>query len=102
MDKSLKVLLIEDSEDDALLILRELRKGGYIVAPARVETESAMREALSSQKWDVILSDYHLPGFSGLEALSIFKKERHRNTFHHNLWSYWRGKCSATYERWGI
>jgi len=74
MNKSLRVLLIEDSEDDTLLILRELRKGGYFPVHERAETESAMRSALSSQKWDIILSDYNLPEFCADEALSIFRE----------------------------
>lgn len=74
MDKPLRVLLIEDSEDDALLILRELRKGGYAPVYERVETEFAMRSALSSQQWDVILSDYNMPEFRGSEALSVFRE----------------------------
>ena len=74
MNKSLRVLLIEDSEDDTLLILRELRKGGYFPVHERAETESAMRSALSSQQWDIILSDYNLPEFCADEALSIFRE----------------------------
>ena len=74
MDKLLRVLLIEDSEDDAVLILRELRKAGYTPVSERVETEYTMRSALSSQKWDIILSDYNMPEFCAAEALSVYRE----------------------------
>jgi len=74
MDKPLRVLLIEDSEDDAVLILRELRKAGYTPVSERVETESTMKSALSSQQWDVILSDYNMPEFCAAEALSVYRE----------------------------
>jgi PAS domain S-box-containing protein/putative nucleotidyltransferase with HDIG domain len=74
MEKPLRVLLIEDSEDDVLLILRELRKGGYTPVYERVETEFVMRSVLSSQQWDVILSDYNMPEFCAAEALSVFRE----------------------------
>ena len=74
MDKPLRVLLIEDSEDDAVLILRELRKAGYTPVSERVETEYTMRSALSSQKWDIILSDYNMPEFCAAEALSVYRE----------------------------
>jgi len=74
MDKPLRVLLIEDSEDDAVLILRELRKAGYTPLSERVETEYTMRSALSSQKWDIILSDYNMPEFCAAEALSVYRE----------------------------
>ena len=74
METLLQVLLIDDSEDDALLILRELRKGGFHPISERVDTESAMKAALSNKKWDLILSDYNMPLFSTYEALSILKE----------------------------
>ncbi|NMD34123.1 MAG: response regulator, partial [Firmicutes bacterium] len=69
MDEKIRVLVIEDSEDDTLLILRELRRGGYKPVYERVETESAMRAALASEEWELILSDYNMPYFSTSEAL---------------------------------
>lgn len=72
--EEIRVLIIEDSEDDTLLLLRELRQGGYKPVYERVETESAMRAALSSKDWDIILSDYNMPCFSAPEALSILKE----------------------------
>ncbi len=75
MGKPLKVLIVEDSEDDAALLVRELRKGGYDVAHERVETSSAMEEALAKQEWDVIVADYNLPNFSAPAALSLLQKK---------------------------
>ena len=74
MDEEIRVLIIEDSEDDVLLILRELRRGGYKPVYERVETGSAMRAALSSKEWDLILSDYNMPCFNTTEALSILRE----------------------------
>src|SRR5436190_4152683 len=73
MGKPLRLLIIEDSEEDAQLLLRELRHGGYEVEFKRVETGEAMRAMLSEKKWDLILSDYTLPKFSAPQALEILK-----------------------------
>ena len=76
MGIALKVLIIEDSEDDTLLLVRELEKGGYDPVYQRVETAEAMRAALKEKTWDIVLSDYHLPRFSGLQAfLRLSKRE---------------------------
>jgi signal transduction histidine kinase len=72
MPVPLRVLLVEDSEDDALLIARALRRGDYAPAIERVETEAAVQAALHDP-WDVIISDYSLPQFSGPAALSLLK-----------------------------
>jgi len=69
----LRVLIVEDSEDDVLLLIRELRHGGYAPIFERVETSEAMTAALEKQTWDLILADYSMPHFSGLEALKLFK-----------------------------
>jgi len=74
MGKPLHALIIEDSEDDALLILRALRKEGYDPHPLRVETGEAMRAALQDQNWDVILCDYKLPAFGGEPAIALLKE----------------------------
>ncbi|WP_434685230.1 PAS domain-containing protein [Pseudanabaena minima] len=70
---TLKVLNIEDSEDDALLVQRELRRSGFNIIWERVETAEALCAALENQIWDVIISDYHLPKFNASEALQIVK-----------------------------
>jgi PAS domain S-box-containing protein len=72
--ESLRVLIIEDSPDDAELILHELDHGGYTVTHRRVETASAMKKALVEEPWDLILSDFSMPEFSGTRALAVLKE----------------------------
>ncbi len=60
--------MIEDSEDDALLLIRELQKGGYDPIYERAETIESTRSALREKRWDVILCDYKLPTFDGLRG----------------------------------
>ncbi len=74
MGKPLRVLVVEDSEDDALLVIRELERGGYDATFERVETAEAMTAALKKQAWDVIIADYKMPHFSGPAALELLKK----------------------------
>jgi len=71
MATPIRVLVVEDSEDDALLILRELKKGGYDVEWRVVETPQSLTEALDDGLWDIILSDFQMPAFDGREALRI-------------------------------
>jgi PAS domain S-box-containing protein len=73
MSKSIRVLLVEDSEDDALLLTRELQKGGYKPMVIRVDTPEAMKQALTDQPWDLVISDYIMPKFSGLNALKLLQ-----------------------------
>lgn len=70
----LRVLLVEDSEDDALLLQRLLRKGGYEPEARRVETQSDMQAALHEAEWDIIISDFSMPGFNGLAALKLYNE----------------------------
>ncbi len=67
----LRCLIVEDSEDDALLMLRQLRTGGYDVTWERVDTPEAMRAALDRPPWDIVISDYKMPRFNGLAALKL-------------------------------
>lgn len=76
MGTPLRVLMVEDSEDDALLIMRELKKGGYEPAFERVDTAEAMAAALDKQEWDIITSDCVTPQFSGLDALGLLQEKR--------------------------
>jgi PAS domain S-box-containing protein len=69
----LRALIVEDSPDDAALIAHELRKSGFQPAWDRVETADAMRAALKDRPWDIIISDYLVPGFGGMQALQIAK-----------------------------
>lgn len=74
MSAPLRVLLIEDSENDVFLILRQLRRGGYEPEFQRVETAEALHAALTAQSWDVILCDYSLPQFSAPEAFQVLRE----------------------------
>jgi PAS domain S-box-containing protein len=74
MEKPLRVLMVEDSEDDVLLAVRALRKGCYDPVYERVETAEAMRDALRQKPWNVILCDYRMPKFSGLAAIALLKE----------------------------
>ena len=69
-DQSLRVLMVEDSEDDELLIIRELKKGGYNPVHERVETASTMKKALKEKQWDIILCDYSLPTFNAPSVIA--------------------------------
>jgi signal transduction histidine kinase len=75
MTGPLKVLIVEDNERDAALLLHELRRGGYEPEAARVDTPEAMQAALENRLWDVILSDYSMPRFSALAALAVLKEK---------------------------
>jgi PAS domain S-box-containing protein len=75
MNGLLRVLIVEDSEDDTLLVVREFKQAGYEISFERVQTEAAMEAALSKEKWDVIISDYVLPDFSGLRALRLLQRK---------------------------
>jgi PAS domain S-box-containing protein len=66
------VLIVEDSENDALLIMRELGRGGYEPDWERVETPEEMKKALANSDWDVILSDHRMACFGSSEALAIY------------------------------
>ncbi|MEO6326174.1 MAG: response regulator, partial [Thermoanaerobaculia bacterium] len=74
MKTPLRVLLIEDSEDDALLIVSELNRGGYECDFVRVQSAETMRAALQAQGWEIVLSDYSMPGFSGMAAFRILRE----------------------------
>jgi two-component system cell cycle sensor histidine kinase/response regulator CckA len=71
--RSLRVLLVEDSAADAGLLLEDIERGGFEIAHLRVETADAMRAALKDH-WDVIVSDYSMPSFTGLNALRLLQE----------------------------
>jgi PAS domain S-box-containing protein len=71
----LNVLIIEDSENDTLLILRELRRGGHDPYHERVQTAEEMEASLKKQAWDIVLSDYNMPRFSGIDALKLLQEK---------------------------
>jgi diguanylate cyclase (GGDEF)-like protein/PAS domain S-box-containing protein len=71
--KPLRVLIVEDSEDDVQLMILALKRGGYDPVYERVETAEAMGSSLREKGWDVILCDYKLPTFNGLAAIELLK-----------------------------
>src|SRR5258705_4402978 len=71
MGKPLRALIVEDSLNDAELLIHELTSGGYDLTCERVETGDALRAALAREPRDIVLSDYSLPTFSGPDALPI-------------------------------
>jgi signal transduction histidine kinase len=75
MGKPLNVLIVEDSENDALLLLRELKRSGYEPAYERVCTADGLNTALEKLPWDIIISDFVMPQFGGLEALKLIKRK---------------------------
>lgn len=72
--RTLRVLIVEDSEPDALLLLHALQKGGYQTQHERVATSNEMRVALARHPWDLILADHAMPDFSAPEALALVKR----------------------------
>jgi two-component system cell cycle sensor histidine kinase/response regulator CckA len=73
MPTLLRALMIEDSEEDCALLLRALRHGGYEVAHKRVDTAEGLQATLREHAWDCVISDFSMPGFSGISALKIVR-----------------------------
>ncbi|GAB3243818.1 putative bifunctional diguanylate cyclase/phosphodiesterase [Chitinimonas naiadis] len=74
IQKTLRVLVVDDSEDDALLNILALRRQGFEVEYQRVDAPEAMHAALNTGSWDLVLSDYSMPQFSAQEALRVFRE----------------------------
>ena len=70
----LRVLLVEDCEEDSLLLRRTLEQGGYAPELYRVEDAGGLRAALAEHRWDIVLSDYRLPRFTAPDALRIIQE----------------------------
>ena len=75
MATPLRALIVEDSEDDCTLLVRALRQGGYDVQHQRVDSAAALRANLDASSWDIVLSDYSMPGFSGTAALTVLREK---------------------------
>src|SRR5260370_34416737 len=75
MDRDPHILILEDAATDAELIERELRKANVAFTSQRVETKEGFSKALLEFEPDIVLSDYNLPQFSGLEALHLLKEK---------------------------
>ena len=73
MGTPLRLLMVEDSDDDAQLLLVKVRRAGYEPDYVRVDNEPDLREALRDPSWQIVVSDYAMPGFSGLKALQILR-----------------------------
>ena len=71
----LRVLIIEDSENDTLLMAAELRRGGLEPVFERVETAASLHAALDVHSWDLIICDYSMPQLAGPEALAQCQRE---------------------------
>ncbi len=74
MGTPLKLIIVEDSEDDAMLLVRHLRRSGFDPVYELVSTKEQMNSALDRQAWDIIIADYFLPHFSGVAALGLLKE----------------------------
>src|ERR1700687_1311379 len=73
-EKFLRVLIVDDSADDAELLVRELRRSGYSVIAHRVDSPHALSTALEQGAWDIVLSDYNMPQLTAVEALFLVKQ----------------------------
>ncbi len=76
MNRTIRILNAEDCEDDFLLIEREIRRAGIAAEFERVETPEQFRDALTRDVWDIVVADYSLPGFSGIQALEILLESK--------------------------
>lgn len=75
MDTSLlRVLMVEDSKDDSALILRQLHHAGYLCMSRRVQDEASMRDALTMDRWDVVLCDSSIPRFGARCAIDLLEQ----------------------------
>src|ERR1700722_15014363 len=75
-NRLIRVLLVEDSEHDAELLIHYLKSSGYEVHHQRVSNAAAMEEALGAAPWDLVLCDYMLPSFEVASALDLLKKNK--------------------------
>ncbi|UCG79828.1 MAG: PAS domain S-box protein, partial [Desulfobacterales bacterium] len=75
MEKPIRVMVVDDSEDDGLLMIRQLKNGGFNPTFEQVDKPETMSEALDNGSWDVILCDYSMPNFSASAALDLYKEK---------------------------
>ena len=73
--RALRVLIVEDSEDDAQLLIRQLARGGYDTTTSRVDTADDMSRMLDQQAWDLIIADYSMPKFNAVQALALLHRK---------------------------
>jgi len=79
--KKIKILIVEDSEDDAILLIRWIKKDGLDPIYKRIDSLKAMKAALNKEEWNIILSDYSLSKFNALDALNLLRKNNHEIPF---------------------
>src|SRR5213593_87653 len=77
MSRPLRILIVEDSEDDTQLLLHQLRRGGYDPMHERVDSVATMEQALARQQWDLVIADYGIPNFNSMAALALLKERGH-------------------------
>jgi signal transduction histidine kinase len=77
----LRLLLIQDSEEDATIVLRELKRGGYAIDFDRVDKPEELRATLAAHPWDLVISDFAMPEFSGADALKIVRSSGSETPF---------------------
>jgi len=75
MPQLLRVLMVEDDPNDAELLSRKLRSGGFLLQTERVDQLSSVRRALCTEQWDVVLCDHSMPGFRSADVLELMKAE---------------------------
>src|SRR5437016_6589568 len=74
MSRPLRILIVEDSEDDTQLLLHELRRGGYDPMHERVDSAATLEQALARQQWDMVIADYSITNFNSMAALALLKE----------------------------
>src|SRR5438046_9700741 len=77
MSRPLRILIVEDSEDDTQLLVHQLRRGGYDPMHERVDYAATMEQALARQQWDLVIADYSIPNFNSMTALALLKERGH-------------------------
>jgi len=81
MSEAIRLLHVEDSDDDAALVARELTRAGYAPEITRVQTAESFQAALDHGTWDMVLSDFSMPGFNGTAALRLLRERDQQTPF---------------------
>jgi DNA-binding NtrC family response regulator len=72
-----RILIVDDSADDAELLARVLKRAGHELVFERVDTAEEMTTSLRDHSWDIVISDYSMPRFNGIEALNLLRQRAH-------------------------
>mgnify|MGYP006413463009 FL=1 len=81
MSIPIRVLIVEDSDDDTILLVRELKRNGFNVLYEQVDNYKDMKTSLGKREWDIVLCDYSMPKFDGLSAMELLHEEKHELPF---------------------